>query len=422
MKNTLDIVKCTDAVIKIASRCNINCTYCYMYNHDDDTFKLQPKFMSDETLSELLKKIKIHCLIHGLDEFQLIMHGGEPLLAGIPFFENFITKSKNYLLPEVEPKFSTQTNGMLINEEWCDIIKKHNISVGVSLDGVKKVNDQYRLDHKGNGTYDRVIEGIEILQKAEIDIGVLSVINLEANPIVAYEHYKEIKIDNVDFLFPDYTFDNLPPGIYDPTYMREETPYADWLIKIFDVWFLDKEKLDVRFFKYSVCLLLGGDIDFDYLGTTNNDILVIETDGGIEPVDSLKICGHGFTKMKANVSTNTFSEALDSPLSRMYHLSKKQIAKQCTVCPLKDVCGGGFLPHRFSKKNGFNNPSLYCADLIKLFTHFHNAVIGQFTEQQRKDLGGVGHLEVSDIKKEINDALIEAPEPEYIDKLEFFKS
>lgn len=413
-------LKCTGAVIKIASRCNINCTYCYMYNHEDKTFKLQPKIMSDETINDLIKKIKIHCLITKVEKFQFILHGGEPLLAGKTFFENLIKKANNYLLPEVKPTFHLQTNGILIDNEWCNLFKKHNVHVGVSLDGIKSINDQYRIDHKGKGSYDRVIKGIKVVQENNIGLGMLTVINIDADPIEFYEHLKHLKIDNVDLLFPDYTHDELPVGINNGSFTREKTPYADWLINIFDLWFSDKEKLDIRLFKYCVCLLIGGEINFDYLGTSNNNVLVIETDGGIEPVDSLKICGEGFTKMNANVSTNYFSEALSSPLSKMYLLSKKKIHKQCTICPLKQICGGGFLPHRYSKKNGFNNPSVYCADLIKLFTHIHNKVMNEFTEDQRNKFGGSNPISVKDIKFEINESLKTAKDPIYKEELEFF--
>jgi len=421
MVNIDENVKCSGAVIKIASRCNINCTYCYMYNLGDETFKLQPKIMNEETINALLNKIKLHCLVEDIKKFQFILHGGEPLLAGKDFFKNFIKKANNYLLPEITPTYHIQSNGILIDKEWCDLFKEYKVNVGISLDGVKSVNDQYRVDHKGRGTYDSVIKGIKIVQENNLGLGMLTVINIDANPVELYEHLKLLKIDNVDFLLPDYTHDNLPSGITETSYTRESTPYADWLISIFEIWFTDKDKLDIRLFKYCVCLLLGGKISFDYLGTSNNNVLVIETDGGIEPVDSLKICGDGFTKMNANVSTHEFSEALSAPLSKMYHLSKKKIHKQCTVCPLKEICGGGFLPHRYSEKNGFNNPSVYCADLIKLFTHINNRVIKEFSEEQREEFGNSGSISIKDIKNEIRESLKNVKEPTYVEELEFFK-
>lgn len=419
MENQL--IKCTDAVVKIASRCNINCTYCYMYNHEDKSYLGQPKFMSKETYISFFKKVKIHCLKNNILKFHFILHGGEPLMVGVDYMKSFIKTAKYILEPEVESIFSIQTNGILINDEWCTFIKDYKIGIGISIDGVKSINDKYRIDHKGKGTYDKVIKSIKLLQKNKIGFGILSVINIEANPIDAYNHFKELGIEAVDFLLPDYTYDNLPPQISSPSLNRLDTPYADWLIRIFDVWFEDKYKLDIRLFKYSICLLLGGQVDFDYIGTSNNDVLVIETDGGIEPVDSLKICGNEFTKLNANIKNHSIDFGLSSPLSKMYHLSKKLVSQQCKVCPILEICGGGFLPHRYSKTNGFNNPSLYCTDLIKLFTHIQYKVISEFSQKQLSEFGDVELYSAEKVKNEITKGLENTKLLEYSEYLESFK-
>jgi len=421
-KDNFDNIKCTDAVVKIASRCNINCTYCYMYNSGDESYKFQPKFMNDETVISLFKKVKTHCLKKGLSTFHFILHGGEPLLVGESFFRDFVKKAKRILLPEIKPTFSIQTNGILINDKWCELFKELKIGIGISIDGIQSVNDENRIDHRGKGTYERVVKGIKTMQRNDVGIGVLSVVNVDSDPIEAYEHIKLLNITSVDFLLPDYTYDNPPKGIINGDLDRLNTPYADWLIKIFDKWFTDKDKLDIRLFKYAVCLLLGGEIEFDYIGTANNDVLVIETDGGIEPVDSLKICGNEFTKIKANIKTHQIDEALQSPLSRMYHLSKKMVSKRCSVCPILEICGGGFLPHRYSSNNGFNNPSIYCVDLIKLFTHMQGKVMNEFTKAQLEEFGGITILTHEDVKKSIRQEVQEAEEPGYSEFLEFFKT
>ena len=77
-------------VVKVASRCNLNCTYCYMYNMGDDSYKLQPKFMSDLVVESIFLRIKNHSIINNLERFLIVFHGGEPLLTGIDFYENFV--------------------------------------------------------------------------------------------------------------------------------------------------------------------------------------------------------------------------------------------------------------------------------------------------------------------------------------------
>ncbi|EKD31628.1 MAG: hypothetical protein ACD_77C00287G0002, partial [uncultured bacterium] len=109
--------KCHSAVVKIASRCNLNCKYCYMYNLGDETYKSLPKFMSLEVVEVLAQKVKKHCLENDLKEFYFVIHGGEPLLAGIDYLTAFISIIEDHLLPDVIPVFNVQSNATLITEE-----------------------------------------------------------------------------------------------------------------------------------------------------------------------------------------------------------------------------------------------------------------------------------------------------------------
>lgn len=385
--------QCGCAVVKIASRCNINCTYCYMYNKGDETYKSQPKVMSNEVVDALLKRVRYHCLKNDVENFRFVLHGGEPLLAGKEFVREFVRKAKRALLPDTTPVFSLQTNAILIDEEWVKLFAELGISIGVSLDGPKEINDKYRIDHKGKGTYDRTVEGIKIVQKRvkqpnepEVKLGAILVANAEADPIETYEHFKSLGLAGIKPVLPDYTYDELPPG-FDPA-DKDHTPFGDWLIAVFDKWLGDKEqKLKVTLFQEIIELLLGSEQGTDAVGTDEVDVLVVETDGGIETVDALKVCGNGFTKEGLNVLHDELDKAVDTKLAKMYFLSKKQLCQKCMVCPVKDVCGGGFIPHRYSKENGFNNPSIYCNDLLKLIAHIQNRVLGQFPAELLEESG-----------------------------------
>ena len=105
------------------------------------------------------------------------------------------------------------------------------------------------------------------------------------------------------------------------------------------------------------------------------EVLVVETNGGIEAVDVLKVCGDGFTKGAANVLTHEFEDAFEEDLITMYEQSHRMLCGKCLACPIKNICGGGYLPHRYSSKNGFNNPSIYCKDLLKLIAHIQNRLL-----------------------------------------------
>lgn len=391
-------------VLKIASRCNLNCSYCYMYNLGDKTYKNQPKVMTKETIKNIYKRIIEHCEEHNIKNFGIVLHGGEPLLAGQKYIEDFIAIGNKMSEGKIAFKYGLQTNGILINKEIVNSLEKLKIHIGVSLDGPKDLNDKYRFYHNGKGSYDDVIKGIKILlnnNSYRDRLGILSVMNINLNPIKAYQHIKELNVKGGDFLFPYGTYDNPPLGKEENV---ENTYYADWLIKIFDKWYDENEETrpSIRLFGDITTSLLGNDIMADYLGNKNNEVLVIETDGTMEAVDGLKSCGNGFTKTGANVNSYSINQALDTPLAKLYHYSHKHLCKKCKLCPINETCGGGDLANRYSTEKGFDNPSIYCSDLEKLITHIQNKIIDRLPTELIQE-AGIERLTVQKIQTLRND-------------------
>jgi uncharacterized protein len=384
-------------VVKIASRCNLNCSYCYMYNKGDNSYLKQPKIMSAKTVDALLNRIYLHCEKYDIKKFIVCFHGGEPMLVGKDFFIKFDEKAKSIFGGSgIELTLSMQTNAVLIDREWAHFFKKLNIYVSVSLDGDKQTHDQYRLDHKGRGSYDRTIAGIKYLMAAhesKRSVNTLAVININSDPIAQYWHFVNVGIKYFDFLLPDSNYDQLEVDFH-----KESTQYADWLIKVFDVWFNHKgaERPRIRIFLDLINGVLGQESSTDALGNLDNGLLVIETDGGIEAVDVLKICGEGFTKNSKNVATHNFDEVIDEGLIDLYYFSHTKLCGQCQACEVKDICGGGYLPHRYSSKNGFNNPSIYCKSLIKLIAHIQNAVL-ETIPQEIVSENNLAYLQVDNV-------------------------
>jgi uncharacterized protein len=410
---------CHTLILKIASRCNINCTYCYMYNLGDNSYKSQPKFISNTTIAETVKKIKAHCNANNIKQFTFILHGGEPLLMPQPMFIEMIEQLNSLASDDLAIKYALQTNGMLINKAWCAIFDKYNIGVGVSIDGPKLMNDKHRIDKKGAGTYDMVMKGVQTSRKYQKNrIGFLSVLNLALDPMDAFHHLESIGASAADFLLLDLNYDTVAQEKYD----IEKTPSANWYIQIFNKWFYtsQEDRMQIRFFDIIIHRILGGLYSIDNLGAGENNVLVLETDGGLEAVDVLKICGDGFTKDNINIHTHHFEDALNAPLAEIYYNSGKYLPKKCLACPVQDICGSGYLPHRYSSKNGFNNPSIYCNDLLKLITHIQNAVVDALP-QTLKEETNMQKLTYENALKIIEETLPTIQEPWYATKLENFK-
>ena len=155
----------TNLVVKVASRCNLNCTYCYVYNMGDNSYKLQPKFMSIETIKKIFERIKSHCLNNGLKDFLIIFHGGEPLLAGLDFYKNFIEIGKSVLKNDITIDYGMQTNGVLLDYNLAVELKKLKIQVGISIDGTEGSNNKNRIYHNNKGSYTEIINGFNIIKE-----------------------------------------------------------------------------------------------------------------------------------------------------------------------------------------------------------------------------------------------------------------
>ncbi len=376
---------CRLAVIKVASRCNLNCSYCYVYNLGDTSYLKQDRVMSAETAEALIDRAAEHCRRHRLREFAFTFHGGEPLLARPSYYRRFVDMVSAKFPNETTPLFSLQTNGMLLTRAWCDTLRDLNISIGISLDGPRRVNDAQRIDHAGRGSYQRVRRGWDLAVSCGLRPGLLTVMDVSASPREIFDHLKELAPRAVDFLFPDATHDNPPPHT---SADGEATPYADWLLEIFQLWIADgASSFPIRLFERIIRMVLGGNGRLDALGPGRNEVLVIETDGSIEPVDVLKVCEDGITRTSLNVRDDSLDEAFADPMISLYYLSNERLCGLCEHCLVKEVCAGGYLPHRYRRRNGFDNPSVYCRDLMKLIIGIQNWVVANLPGDIRFEAG-----------------------------------
>ncbi len=363
-------------VLKTASRCNLNCTYCYVYNQADTTWRQQPPFMSDETVDLLVQRVSEYCRQHRSRSFQLVFHGGEPLLATPLFYQRLVGLMARRLPPYTQVQYAIQTNGVLLSDDWCQTLGELDIRVGISLDDAI-AHDRHRVDHRGRGSYQMTVAGLRRAQQhsaLRYHPGVLAVIDPTTNPVQVLSQFIDLNVRVLNLLLPDGTHHRPPPHLHPGS---PQTPYADWLILFFDTWFKmsPASRPRIRFFQEIINLILGFEHSAVALGRTNNLFLVIETDGSIEAEDSLKVCQHGITKEGMHLRKHSLDDALAAPLIARCAETPPILPTACQQCPISAVCGGGFIVHRYHPQTGFDNPSVYCRDLMKLITYIQNQLI-----------------------------------------------
>ncbi len=157
----------------VGSNCNLNCTYCY-YLDKERFYGNSRKIISYELLEEYIRQY-IDCNEVPVVSFN--WHGGEPLMAGIEFYEKVVEFQKRHNPYKKRIENAIQTNGTLLNDDWCRFLKRNNFLVGVSIDGPKSIHDRYRINRHGESAFDKTIRGVDLLKKHKVEFNTLTVVS-----------------------------------------------------------------------------------------------------------------------------------------------------------------------------------------------------------------------------------------------------
>jgi uncharacterized protein len=353
----------TTFVMKVAGRCNLNCSYCYMYNKGDTTYTSRPRYMSREIAEASLGQIGAYASRHELNRIVLGIHGGEPLLIGREWMAWFLELARKTAESARVPFLvALQTNGVLLDEQWVELLASYDVLLGISADGPPEIHDLVRIDHAGRGSYTQVRRAIELLARSyPATWGILTVANPTIRGTEVLKHFLELGVGRIDFLWPEYHHDNLPPW--------PAGTLAKYYCDLFDYWYALASPPHIRWFETAMSLLLGRGWGFDGLGPDPVTDIMVESDGTWEPLDTLRTCGNGITRTGLDVRTNEVEAIWNVPLYQIGVQNQDLLPAVCKSCEYRHVCGGGYLPHRYSLAAGFSNPSVHCRDLYAVLSH-----------------------------------------------------
>ncbi|NUT28972.1 MAG: FxsB family radical SAM/SPASM domain protein [Streptomyces sp.] len=349
-------------VLKIHSRCNLACDICYMYELADQSWKTRPTVISQETVTQVARRLAAYAKTHRLDSVAVILHGGEPLLVGPARLRRICEEITHILSPVTTVNLHMHTNGLLLHERHLEILKEFDVKVGISVDGDQTANDRHRLDRKGRSSYEKVLRGIERLRAPEylsLFQGILCTVDVENDPVTVHDALTHLQPPRIDYLLPHSTWDTPPPT----GSTGSPTPYADWLLRVFDRWLEQGRPMEVRTFDSVLSTLRGGPSLTEAMGLAPSDLAVVETDGAIEQADSLKAAYDGAPATGYDVFQHTFDDFARHPGVRARQSGIDGVSETCRRCPVVESCGGGLYTHRYSTEREFDNPSVYCADL-----------------------------------------------------------
>lgn len=353
-------------ILKVHSRCNLSCSYCYVYEMADQAWRQLPKRMSTAVARTAVQRIAEHADKHHLAGVDVILHGGEPLLAGAEWLAELAGMLRDRVPARVN--VSMQTNGTLLRRPVLEVLKSAGVSVGVSLDGGADATGRHRRYADGRNSFDDIAGALDLLRSPEFREcygGILCTIDVSNDPISVYEALLTFRPPTIDLLLPHANWDEPPPG----------TGYADWLITVFERWYgAPRQETRIRLFSELIQLILGQPGAVEGLGLLPSTLVVVDTDGAIKELDSLSSSYEGAADTGLHIASNSFDDALFHPTTVARQIGGAALSAQCQACPVMDVCGGGLYPHRYRRGAGFRNPSVYCADLLRLIEHVQNRV------------------------------------------------
>lgn len=367
LPDTVPVQAISCFLLKVASRCNLACDYCYMYEHADQSWRFQPHMFSAETSAAVVSRIGEYVAARQLERVSVVFHGGEPLLFGPSRLANLAAELRAAMPDGARCDVSLQTNGVLLTSEALGVLADADIGVSLSLDGPKAVHDLHRLTPAGRSSHHDAERALELLAAyPKTFAGVIAVIDPMTRPRDVLSYFAgQDNMPALDLLLPDATHVRPPPGRD-----TDRDLYARWLIEAFDLWFDEFPELPLRMFDSLLGAVCGQPSPTDAFGYGDVSLLTIETDGSYHDLDVLKITAEGRSALGMNVRHQSVAAACAAPSlaehSRL--LSHDGLSATCRACPEVTVCGGGAVPHRYAE-DGFDHPSVYCDELLALIGH-----------------------------------------------------
>lgn len=348
----------------VSEDCNLACDYCYY-----STCGGKPGPKINRIDYTILEKFIEDYMSYQSGSISFAWQGGEPLLAGNDFFEEVIRLQAKHAPPNTIICNALQTNGTLIHDRWAAFFKRYNFLIGVSLDGPRELHDARRVDAAGNGSFDRVMAGIEHLKRHRVDFNILTVIHRgnvdRARDLMHF--YRENRFSYIQFIpcmdFRSQQVDK--PGVYDIT--PEE--YGTFLCQAFDEWYRDGHPdVSIRFFDNMLSVYVNREAELCVHQARCPSTLILEQNGDAYPCDFFI---HDEWKL-GNVGTDTIQALLAHPNYERFQRMKPALPDPCRSCRWQRLCHGG-CPRNRPWNADWDRSGLdyFCLSYKMIYAHAH---------------------------------------------------
>ena len=351
------------------SRCNLACAYCFFLKKE----RLYPgsEFrMSDEVMESYIRQT---LEAHRVPQVTIAWQGGEPTLMGLDFFRRSIEIGKKYLKPGVSIENTLQTNGVLIDEEWCKFLHENKFLVGLSLDGPREMHNAYRRDKGGNPVFDKVIQAVRLMQDHKVDFNILCTVNAvnSRHPLEVYRFFRDELGARYIQLIPIVERDN-EMGDQEGTGITERSvrpeQYGRFLNEIFDEWVRkDVGTMFVQFFDGVLASYVRGHSTLCILQPVCGEGVALEHNGDLYSCDHFVEPRH----FLGNIQKTPLIDLVSSEKQISFGRAKSEtLPRYCRECKFLFTCHGECPKNRvLSTPDGEPGLNWLCEGLKAFFVH-----------------------------------------------------
>jgi uncharacterized protein len=343
--------------------CNLACSYCF-YLDKKRLYPQEKNFrMSEELLEDFIRQY-IKCQPGPVVSFA--WQGGEPTLRGMDFFEKAVELQNKYVPEGWQVQNAFQTNGILLNDEWCEFFKENDFLVGISIDGPAELHDVYRSDKEGHPTHKRVLNGLHLLQEHRVEYNVLCAVN-NLNAMYPLEVYRFFKDEGVRYIQFIPIVEHIGSAKVSPRTVRAED-YGRFLIAVFNEWVRnDIGRVFVQVFEECVGLWMGVGPVLCTLGAICGRAMIMEHSG------DLYSCDHFVSPeyKLGNIQEEALVDMVGSPKQKKFGQDKRDaLPRYCRECDVRFICNGGCPKDRFLQMpDGEGGLNYLCAGYKQFFNY-----------------------------------------------------
>ncbi len=345
--------------------CNLDCRYCYYLRKDLLYPDGGPFRMPDDLLEEYIRG---QIAVSPEPEIPFFWHGGEPTVLGIDYFRKIAELQRKHLPPGRRIANAIQTNGVLLDEDWCRFFSAEAFAVGLSLDGPPALHNVYRRTRDGKPTHRQVMQGYRLLRKHKVPVDLLCVVHAEnvRHPLEVYRFFKEIMAQYISFI-PLVEPRPAPQGGVSDRSVPAEA-FGAFLCTVFDEWVRrDMGWIIVQIFEEAARPAHGQDHSLCIFRPTCGDVPVVEHNGDFYCCDHFVTPAHRL----GNIRTTPLRELIDHPAQLAFGRAKREaLPRRCQECEVRDLCHGGCPKDRIIQTpEGEAGLNYLCEGYRRFFAH-----------------------------------------------------